>query len=81
VTTYPGGATLGSTANIIFGGIFWHIPGQPAGAEITITANAVVVGFTPEGIPETDITAATSSTFHGSDVGFDVSAACAALSP
>jgi hypothetical protein len=43
----------------------------------------MVVGFTPEGIPETDVTGATSTTFHGSDVSFDefVSAACAALGP
>ena len=83
ITTYPGGATLGSTANIIFGGIFFHAPGQAAGAEVTIAVNEVVVGFTPEGIPETDFTGATSTTFHGSDVSFDefVSATCAALSP
>jgi hypothetical protein len=83
VTIYPGGATLGSTANFIFSGIFFHAPGEAASAGVTIAVNAVVIGFTPEGIPMVDLISATSSTFHGSDVSFDefVSVACAALSP
>jgi hypothetical protein len=84
VTTYPGGAMIGSTANSIFSGVLSIVTGeQQAAAGVSITENAVVVGFTTEGVPEIDFTATTSSTFHGTDASLDtfVSATCGALSP
>ena len=80
---YPGGATLGSTATVRNHGLFGHVPGFIASdAGLEIIMNAVVVGFSPEGIPDVD---GTGSVFieHGNrESGEDiVNAICAALSP
>jgi hypothetical protein len=84
IFTYPGGATLGSTANITFTGLSGHVPGFTASnAGIEIVTNAVVVGFSPEGVPDAEPTDETSFTTHGHSVSRDdfVSAICAALGP
>lgn len=68
VFTYPGGATLGSTANFTSSGLlrFGLVPGfGVSNAGIDIVANAVVVDFTPEGIPIVDFTDATIVISHG----------------
>ena len=84
IFTYPGGATLGSTANITFSGLSGHVPGFTASnAGIEIVVNALVVGFSPEGIPDAEATDETSFSTHGNSVsGTDfVSAVCTALGP
>lgn len=85
VYTYPGGATLGSTANFHSSGLlqFGLVPGfGVSNAGIDIVANAVVVGFTPEGIPIVDFTDA-MIVIHGNRNSDEeiFSAICAALSP
>lgn len=86
VYTYPGGATLGSTANFTSSGLlsFGLVPGfGVSNAGIDIFANAVVVGFTPEGIPIVDFTESTVVISRGnrnSDAEI-FAALCAALSP
>jgi len=68
VFTYPGGAMLGSTANFHSSGLlrFGLVPGfGVSNAGIDIVANAVVVGFTPEGIPMVDFTESTVVISHG----------------
>jgi hypothetical protein len=84
--TYPGGATLGSTANFTTSGLlrFGLVPGfGVSNAGIDIVANAVVVGFTPEGIPMVDFTESTVVISHGNrNSDEDIfSAICAALGP
>jgi hypothetical protein len=86
VFTYPGGATLGSTANYTSSGLlaFGLVPGfGVSNAGIDIVANAVVVDFTPEGIPIVDFTESTIVISHGNrNSGEEIfSAICAALSP
>jgi hypothetical protein len=86
VFTYPGGATLGSTANFTSSGLlrFGLVPGfGVSNAGIDIVANAVVVDFTPEGIPIVDFTDATIVISHGNRNSDEeiFSAICAALSP
>ena len=84
IFTYPGGATLGSTANITFSGLFGHAPGFiPSDAGLEIVVNAVVVGFTPEGIPDAEPTDETTYIEHGARHSGEeiVNAICAALSP
>jgi hypothetical protein len=86
IYTYPGGATLGSTANFALTGLlrFGLVPGfGVSNAGIDIVANAVVVGFTPEGIPIVDFTDATTFISHGNRNSDEeiFSAICAALSP
>jgi hypothetical protein len=86
VFTYPGGATLGSTANFTSSGLlrFGLVPGfGTSNAGIDIVANAVVVDFTPEGIPNVDFTDATIVISHGNRNSDEeiFSAICAALSP
>jgi hypothetical protein len=86
VYTFPGGATLGSTANFHSSGLlrFGLVPGfGVSNAGIDIVANAVVVDFTPEGIPSVDFTDATVVISHGNrnsdeDIFTNI---CAALSP
>jgi hypothetical protein len=85
VFTYPGGATLGSTANFTSSGLlrFGLVPGfGTSNAGIDIVANAVVVGFTPEGIPIVDFTESTIVITHGNRNSDEeiFSAICAALS-
>lgn len=84
--TYPGGATLGSTANYTTSGLlrFGLVPGfGVSNAGIDIVANAVVVGFSPEGIPMVDFTESTIVISHGNRNSDEeiFSAICAALSP
>jgi hypothetical protein len=86
VYTYPGGATLGSTANFKSSGLlrFGLVPGfGVSNAGIDIVANAVVVGFTPEGIPMVDFTESTVVISHGNRNSDEeiFSAICAALGP
>jgi hypothetical protein len=86
VYTYPGGATLGSTASSHSSGLlsFGLVPGfGVSNAGIDIVANAVVVDFTPEGIPIVDFTESTVVISHGNRNGDEeiFSAICAALSP
>jgi hypothetical protein len=86
VFTYPGGATLGSTANYHASGLlqFGLVPGfGVSNAGIDIVANAVVVDFTPEGIPAVDFTDATIVISHGNrNSDEDIfNAICAALGP
>jgi hypothetical protein len=85
VYTYPG-ATVGSTANFHSSGLlaFGLVPRfGVSNAGIDIVANAVVVGFTPEGIPIVDFTDATIAISHGNRNSDEeiFSAICAALSP
>ena len=84
--TYPGGARLGSTANFTTSGLlrFGLVPGfGVSNAGIDIVANAVVVGFSPEGIPMVDFTESTIVISHGNRNSDEeiFSAICAALSP
>ncbi len=86
VFTYPGGATLGSTANFTSSGLlaFGHVPGFiSSNAGIDIVANAIVVDFTPEGIPIVDFTESTIFISHGNRNSDEdvINAICAALSP
>jgi hypothetical protein len=86
VYIYPGGATLGSTANFTSSGLlrFGLVPGfGVSNAGIDIVANAVVVDFTPEGIPIVDFTDATIVISHGNRNSDEeiFSAICAALGP
>ena len=84
IQSYPGGAALGSPANIMTTGMGFVVPGVlPANAGIEIIANAVVVGFTPEGIPLWDITSGTTFLDHGNLASLDefVDAICTALGP
>jgi hypothetical protein len=84
VFTYPGGATLGSTANIRLTGLSGHVPGFTASnAGVELVTNAVVVGFSPEGVPDAEPTDETSFVTHGNSVGGAdfVGAVCAALGP
>jgi hypothetical protein len=86
VFTYPGGATLGSTANFHSSGLlaFGLVPGfGVSNAGIDIVADAVVVGFTQEGIPIVDFTESTIFISHGNRNSDEeiFSAICAALSP
>jgi hypothetical protein len=86
VYTYPGGATLGSTANFTSSGLlrFGLVPGfGVSNAGIDIVANAVVVGFTPEGIPIVDFTESTVVISHGNRNSDEeiFAAICAALGP
>ena len=86
VYTYPGGAMLGSTANYTSSGLlsFGLVPGfGVSNAGIDIFANAVVVDFTPEGIPIVDVTGSTVVISHGNRNSDEeiFSAICAALSP
>jgi hypothetical protein len=86
VFTYPGGATLGSTANFHSSGLlrFGLVPGfGVSNAGIDIVANAVVVDFTPEGIPVVDFTDATIVISHGNRNSDEevFTAICAALGP
>jgi hypothetical protein len=86
VAAYPGGATLGSTANLTESGLFTRVTGEPETtlAGISIIENAVVVGFTPEGIPITSPSGATTFSFHGTGSKLSVDEflreTCAALS-
>ena len=84
VYTYAGGATLGSTANFKSSGLlrFGLVPGfGVSNAGIDIVANAVVVDFTPEGIPMVDFTESTVVISHGNRNSDEeiFSAICAAL--
>ena len=84
--TYPGGATLGSTANFTTSSCCGSVllPGfGVSNAGIDIVANAVVVGFSPEGIPMVDFTESTVVISHGNRNSDEeiFSAICAALSP
>lgn len=86
VFTYPGGATLGSTANFHTSGLlaFGLVPGfGVSNAGIDIVANAVVVDFTPEGIPVVDFTDATIVISHGNRNSDEeiFTAICSALGP
>ena len=86
VFTYPGGATLGSTANFHASGLlrFGLVPGfGVSNAGIDIVANAVVVDFTPEGIPVVDFTDATIVISRGNRNSDEeiFTAICAALGP
>jgi hypothetical protein len=84
ITVYPGGATVGSTANVTLSGLFGHVTGFIASdAGIDIIANAVVIDFSPEGIPIIDFTAETTFISHGNrESGEDiVNAFCTALGP
>jgi hypothetical protein len=84
IFTYPGGATVGSTANIRLTGLSGHVPGLTASnAGIEIVVNAIVVGISPEGIPDVEATEETSFITHGNSVSGEdfVSAVCAALGP
>jgi hypothetical protein len=86
VFIYPGGATLGSTANFTSSGLlrFGLVPGfGVSNAGIDIFASAVVVDFTPEGIPIVDFTDATTVISHGNrNTDEEIfSAICAALGP
>lgn len=86
VYTYPGGATFGSTANFTSSGLlrFGLVPGfGVSNAGIDIVANAVVVGFTPEGIPIVDFTESTVVISHGNRNSDEeiFAAICAALGP
>jgi hypothetical protein len=67
---------LGSTAN-------FHSSGLLRFGLVDIFANAVVVGFTPEGIPSVDFTDATTVISHGNrNTDEEISdAICAALGP
>ena len=85
VYTYPGGATLGSTANYTSSGLlsFGLVPGfGVSNAGIDIVANAVVVDFTPEGIPIVEFTESTVVISHGNRSSDEeiFNAICAALS-
>jgi hypothetical protein len=84
--TYPGGATLGSTANFTSSGLlrFGLVPGfGVSNAGIDIVANAVVVDFTPEGIPVVEFTEATTVISHGNRNSDEeiFNAICGALGP
>jgi hypothetical protein len=84
--SYAGGATLGSTANFTSSGLlrFGRVPGFGASnAGIDIVANAVVVDFTPEGIPVVDFTESTVFISHGKRNSDEetFAAICAALGP
>jgi hypothetical protein len=86
VFTYPGGATLGSTANFTSSGLlrFGLVPGfGVSNAGIDIVANSVVVGFSPEGIPMVDFTESTVVISHGNRNSDEeiFTAICAALGP
>ena len=86
VYTYPGGATVGSTANYTSSGLlsFGLVPGfGVSNAGIDIVANAVVVDVTPESIPIVDFTESTVVISHGNRNSDEeiFSAICAALSP
>jgi hypothetical protein len=86
VYTYPGGATLGSTANFHSSGLleFGLVPGfGVSNAGIDIYANAVVVDFTPEGIPVVDFSESTVVISHGNRNSDEeiFAAICAALGP
>jgi hypothetical protein len=81
--TYPGGATIGSTANFTLNGLFTKVPGIPPEAGIQIVTDAIVVEFTPEGVPITVATGSSTITDHGirQEGNALVSAICAAISP
>jgi hypothetical protein len=86
VFTYPGGATLDSTANFTSSGLlrFGLVPGfGVSNAGIDIVANAVVVEITPEGIPIVDFTESTVVISHGNRNSDEeiFTAICAALGP
>jgi hypothetical protein len=83
IFTYPGGATLGGTANVTFSGLFSHVTGLPSDAGIDIVGDAVVIGFTPEGIPDVAFAEETTFISHGNRESEEnvVSAICSALSP
>ena len=86
VYTYPGGATLGSTTNYHSSGLlrFGLVPGfGVSNAGIDIVANAVVVDFTPEGVPTVEFTESTVVISHGNRNSDEeiFSAICAALGP
>jgi hypothetical protein len=86
VYTYPGGATLGSTANYTSSGLlsFGLVPGfGVSNAGIDIVANGVVVGFTPEGVPIVEFTESTVIISHGNRNSLEeiVGTFCAALGP
>ena len=86
VYSYPGGATLGSTANYTSAGLlrFGLVPGfGVSNAGIDIVANGVVVGFTPEGIPIVDFTESTVVITHGNRNSDEeiFASICAALGP
>jgi hypothetical protein len=86
VFTYPGGATLGSTANFHSSGLlrFGLVPGfGTSNAGIDIVANAVVVDFTAEGIPIVDFTESTVVISDGNRNSDEeiFTAICAALGP
>ena len=86
VFTYPGGAMLGSTANFHSSGLlrFGLVPGfGVSNAGIDIVANAVVVDFSPEGIPVVDFTESTIVISHGNRNSDEeiFTAICAALGP
>ena len=86
VFTYAGGATLGSTANFHSSGLlrFGLVPGfGVSNAGIDIVANAVVVDFTPEGIPLVDFTESTVVISRGNRNSDEeiFAAICAALGP
>lgn len=86
VFSYPGGATLSSTANFTSSGLlsFGLVPGfGVSNAGIDIVANAVVVGFTPEGIPIVDFTESTVFISHGNRNSEEeiFAAFCGALGP
>lgn len=81
--TYPGGATIGSTANFTLNGLFTRVPGVPPEAGIQIVTNAIVVDFTPEGVPLVEATGASTIIDRGirQEGNALVAAICAALSP
>jgi hypothetical protein len=86
VFTYPGGATLGSTANFHTSGLlaFGLVPGfGVSNAGIDIVANAIVVDFSPEGIPVVDFTESTIFISHGNRNSDEeiFGAICTALGP
>lgn len=86
VFTYPGGAMLGTTANFHSSGLlrFGLVPGfGVSNAGIDIVANAVVVDFTPEGIPIVDFTDSTIVITHGNRNSDEeiFTAICTALGP
>lgn len=81
--TYPGGATIGSTANFTLNGLFAKVPGIPPEAGLQIILDAIVVDITPEGVPIVVATGASTIIDHGirQEGNAFVAAICAALSP
>ena len=80
VTTYADGAYLDAPAVVTGNGLAGKVPGIPADAG-TITYQATVVDFSPQGVPITAFGGVTAMHGHSNDPAVADAAICAALAP